>query len=265
MLVKKYKNLLVTEEDKILFISINRPKVLNALNQELLLELKTLLTLVAEADFQDLRGVILTSEGEKAFIAGADIKEMDALEDSKASEFSALGQEVSLLFSKIKVPVIACVQGYALGGGCEMAMSADWIYATENAVFGLPELSLGLIPGFGGTKRLAQFVGLPKAKELIFTGSMWKAEEALSNFLVNKIFANKTEMLAFAKKQLLKVQRQSSLGVFYSKKTMEESYFCNMAEAFSLERESFSAIFSSQDKNIGIKAFLAKEKPRFQY
>ncbi|MBE8221304.1 MAG: enoyl-CoA hydratase/isomerase family protein [Bdellovibrionales bacterium] len=265
MLLKEYKNLLVTKEDKILTISINRPKVLNALNQELLSELKTLLTLITDTDFKDLRGVILTSEGEKAFIAGADIKEMDGLEDDKASDFSALGQEVSLLFSKVKVPVIACVQGYALGGGCEMAMSADWIYATENAIFGLPELSLGLIPGFGGTKRLAQFVGLAKAKELIFTGGKWTAADAYKNLLVNKVFANKEEMLSFAKKQLLKSERQSALGVFYSKKTMEESYFCNMQDSMSIEKKSFSAIFSSKDKRTGIKAFLNKEKPNFQY
>ncbi|MBE8162868.1 MAG: enoyl-CoA hydratase/isomerase family protein [Bdellovibrionaceae bacterium] len=265
MLLKKYKNLLVIKEDKILTISVNRPKVLNALNKELLSELKALLTLITDTDFKDLRGVILSSEGEKAFIAGADIKEMDALEDDKASEFSSLGQEVSLLFSKVKVPVIACVQGYALGGGCEMAMSADWIYATENAIFGLPELSLGLIPGFGGTKRLAQFVGLAKAKELIFTGSKWSAQEACKNLLVNQVFSSKEEMLAFAKKQLLKVERQSALGVFYSKKTMEEAYFCNMQDSMSIEKKSFSAIFSSKDKRTGIKAFLSKEKPNFQY
>lgn len=265
MLTQKYEHLLVSLEEKILSISINRPKVLNALNQEVLSELKTLLTLTAEVSFKDLRGVILTSEGEKAFIAGADIKEMDSLDDGKAAGFSALGQEVSVLFSKIKVPVIACVQGYALGGGCEMAMSADWIYATESAVFGLPELSLGLIPGFGGTKRLAQFVGLAKAKELIFTGSKWTAKEAYENALINKIFPTKEEMLSFANKQLLKTQKQSALGVFYSKKIMEESYFHSVEESLSLERESFSAIFSSADKKTGIKAFLNKEKPNFQY
>lgn len=265
MLTKKYEHLLLKINKNILTISINRPKVLNALNQALLKELKSVLMQIIESDFKDLRGVILTSEGDKAFVAGADIKEMDSLNDDQASHFAALGQEVSLLFSKIKIPVIACVQGYALGGGCEMAMSADWIYATEQAIFGLPELSLGLIPGFGGTKRLAQFVGLAKAKELIFTGAKWTAEEALKNLLINKIFSNKEEMLSFATKQLLKVQRQSALGVFYSKKTMEESYFCDTAKAFLIENKAFSAIFASQDKRTGIKAFLNKEKPKFEY
>ena len=154
-----FETLKVEMENKLMTITMNRPKQLNALSGTVLAELRELLTGLQNQSYGSVSGVIMTGEGEKAFIAGADIKEMQVMSAEEGESFGALGQEVSRLFSEVPVPVIACVNGYALGGGCEMAMGCDFIYATSNAVFGQPEVNLGLIPGFGGLVRLLRYVG----------------------------------------------------------------------------------------------------------
>ena len=261
---KKYNTLTFVMSEKFGTITINRPTKLNALNVELLSELKELLTELKEDDHFNVHGLIVTGEGEKAFIAGADIAEMSDMTPSDAYTFGQLGQNVTILFETLRVPVIACVNGFALGGGCEMAMSCDFIYATDNAVFGQPEVKLGLIPGFGGTQRLAKLVGRNNAKELIFSGRNVKADEALRMGLVVRTFSNKPEMIAEAMKTLKSCAANSPYAVSIAKKVMNEGIDLTIAEGLQLEKRQFSAIFSSEDMREGTRAFMEKRVPSFK-
>ena len=218
----QYKTILVEAKDNIIYLTLNREDKLNALSEEVLSELKEFLTGVKkDKDFQ-ARGIIFTGAGKKAFIAGADIKAMDSMTPKEGESFGKLGQEVSLLFEQIPLPVIACVNGFALGGGCEMAMSCDMIYATQSAVFGQPEINLGLIPGFGGTQRLMRYVGLGLARELIYTGRNVKAAEAREIGLVQKLFETKEEMIAAAEKTLGIIKEKSPLIVAKCKEVINK-------------------------------------------
>ena len=261
---KQYNTLKFEMSENFGTITINRPSKLNALNVELLSELKELLTELKADDKFNLQGLVVTGEGEKAFIAGADIAEMSDMTPSDAYTFGQLGQQVTILFETLQVPVIACVNGFALGGGCEMAMSCDFIYATENAVFGQPEVKLGLIPGFGGTQRLAKLVGRNNAKELIFSGRNVKSDEALRMGLVVRTFASKTDMLNEAKKTLKSCAANSPYAVSIAKKVMNEGIDLTIAEGLQLEKRQFSAIFSSEDMREGTLAFLEKRTPSYK-
>ncbi|AUN99326.1 enoyl-CoA hydratase [Bacteriovorax stolpii] len=261
---KSYTTLKFELQEKFGVITINRPTKLNALNTEVLSELKELLTDLKSDDKFEMLGLILTGEGEKAFIAGADIAEMADMTPSDAYTLGQLGQQVTVLFETIQVPVIACVNGFALGGGCEMAMSCDFIYATENAVFGQPEVKLGLIPGFGGTQRLAKLVGRNNAKELIFSGRNVKADEALRMGLVVRTFATKDAMMAEAMKTLKSIAANSPFAVGIAKKVMNEGIDLTIAEGLQLEKRQFSGIFSSEDMHEGTKAFVEKRAPNFK-
>jgi enoyl-CoA hydratase len=245
-------------------LTINRPTKLNALNTELLGELKELLTEIKKDEHFSIKGLLVTGEGEKAFIAGADIAEMSDMTPSDAYSLGQLGQQVSLLFETVQVPVIACVNGFALGGGLEMAMGCDFIYATENAIFGQPEVKLGLIPGFGGTQRLAKIVGRNFAKEMIYTGRNMNLQEAKQIGLVVKSFVKKEEMIAEGYKTLKQITENSSFAVAISKKVMNEGIDLTIVEGLQLEKRQFSAIFSSEDMREGTKAFLEKRKPHFK-
>lgn len=245
-------------------ITINRPAKLNALNTELLSELREILTDLKNDEGFSVQGLIVTGEGDKAFIAGADIAEMSEMNPSDAYTLGQLGQNVTVLFETLQVPVIACVNGFALGGGCEMAMSCDFIYATENAVFGQPEVKLGLIPGFGGTQRLAKLVGRNNAKELIFSGRNVKADEAQRMGLVVRTFATKAEMLAEAMKTLKTCAANSPYAVSIAKKVMNEGIDLTISEGLQLEKRQFSAIFSSEDMREGTRAFVEKRAPQFK-
>jgi len=245
------------------FLTINRPTKLNALNTELLSELKDLLVEIKKDSQFEIKGIIMTGEGEKAFIAGADILEMSEMTPSDAYQLGQLGQQVTLLFETVQVPIIACVNGFALGGGLEMALGADFIYATENAVFGQPEVKLGLIPGFGGTQRLAKIVGRNFAKEMIYTGRNVNCEEALKIGLVLRKFSKKDEMIQEALKTLKQISENSPFAVAISKKVMNEGIDLTINEGLQLEKRQFSAIFSSEDMREGTKAFLEKRKPGF--
>lgn len=245
-------------------ITINRPTKLNALNIELLSELKELLGEIKKDETFEIKGLMVTGEGDKAFIAGADIAEMSDMTPSDAYTFGQLGQQVTVLFETLQVPVIACVNGFALGGGCEIAMSCDFIYSTNNGVFGQPEVKLGLIPGFGGTQRLAKLVGRNHAKEMIFTGRNVKADEARSMGLVLKTFESKALMMEEATKTLAMTSANSSFAVSIVKKVMNEGIDLTITEGLQLEKRQFSAIFSSEDMREGTRAFIEKRAPEFK-
>jgi enoyl-CoA hydratase len=251
-------------KDAIGLLTINRPIKLNALNTEVLSELKELLSDLKKDENFAIKGLILTGEGEKAFIAGADIQEMNDMTPSDAYTLGQLGQHVTLSFESLQIPVIAAVNGFALGGGLEMAMGADFIYATTNAIFGQPEVKLGLIPGFGGTQRLAKLVGRNFAKELIYTGRNINAEEALKMQLVLKVFPSKIAMIEEATKTLKQISENSSFAVAISKKVMNEGIDLTINEGLQLEKRQFSAIFSSEDMREGTNAFINKRKPIFK-
>jgi enoyl-CoA hydratase len=258
-----YETLRFELKDHIGYLTINREKKLNALNQEVLRELKRMLNHLLEDKGTHLRGLIVSGAGDKAFIAGADIKEMQAMDVAQAKALGQLGQDVTLLFEKIPVPVIACVHGFALGGGCEMAMSCDFILATDSAVFGQPEVKLGLIPGFGGTQRLARLIGRNRAKEIIFTGRNIKAAEAKDLGLVLELYASKEEMIAAAEKILGRVMQVSPHGVKLVKSVMNLGNDLTVPEGLSIELEQFSKIFSSEDMREGTTAFVEKRAPVF--
>lgn len=261
---KTFHTLKFDLKDKFGVITINRPTKLNALNVELLSELKELLTDLKNDEKFELLGLILTGEGDKAFISGADITEMSDMNASDAYTFGHLGQQVTVLFETLQVPVIACVNGYALGGGLEMAMSCDFIYATESAMFGQPEVKLGLIPGFGGTQRLAKLVGRNNAKEIIFSGRSLKADEALRLGLAVRTFATKEAMLEEGMKTLKAIAANSPFAVSIAKKVMNEGIDLTITEGLQLEKRQFSGIFTSEDMREGTRAFIEKRAPKFK-
>jgi len=258
-----YQTLLVEQHSGIVTLTINRPDKLNALSEVVLGELNDLLTGLAAKSFPEIRGMVVTGAGDKAFIAGADIARMAEMSPAEGATFSQLGQGVPLLLEALPFPVIACVHGYALGGGCELAMGCDYIFATETAVFGQPEVSLGLIPGFGGCVRLLRLVGPSRAKELIYTGRNVKADEALRIGLVNRVFATKQEMLAGAAESLALVTAKSPVAVSVCKQILNELEGKSTRDQLRVENDGFYRVFESEDKREGTAAFLAKRKPVF--
>ena len=261
---RNWNTLKIDLKDNFATITVNRPTKLNALNVEVLSEFKELLIEINKDEEFKIKGAILTGEGEKAFIAGADIAEMSDMTPSDAYTLGHLGHQVTLLLESLKIPVIACVNGFALGGGCEMAMGCDFIYATKNGVFGQPEVKLGLIPGFGGTQRLAKLVGRNLAKEMIYTGKNITATEALSMGLVNKVFDTREAMFEEAFKTLKAITANSSFAVSIAKKVMNEGVDLTITEGLQLEKRQFSAIFSSEDMKEGTRAFLDKRAAIFK-
>lgn len=243
-------------------VKLTRPKVLNALNRETLLELKETFTQLAQDD--SVRVVILTGEGEKAFIAGADISEMQRLSPAESLQFSQLGNEVAKLLELMPKPTIAAVNGYALGGGTEMAIACDFIIAADRAVFGQPEVGLGVIPGFGGTLRLAKFVGYPKAKELIYTGKKITANEALSLGLANAIVPQ-AELMARVIEIAKTISLQSHSAIVAAKKLLTEfSETAGLQSKITAEAQAFSSLFTTPDQKEGMSAFIEKRKPKFK-
>lgn len=243
-------------------LKIARPKFLNALNTATLHEMKSALTSVA-AD-PSARVLILTGEGDKSFIAGADIAEMRDKTPGEGTLFAQLGHEVTKLLQLMPKPTIAAVNGYALGGGMEMALACDFILASDRAVFGQPEVGLGIIPGFGATLRLEKFVGLPMAKELIFSGRRLKADEALSIGLVNHVYPAADfmkETLALAKS----ISVQSFPAVAKSKELLNE-FSESSGLSFKLDAEAlaFGRLFGTHDQREGMTAFTDKRKAAFE-
>ncbi len=249
------------EKECLVTITINRPDKLNALCEGLFIELKDLLKGLKSSG--KIRGMIFTGAGQKAFAAGADIKQMSQMNASEGEAFSALAQEVTELFESLPFPVIACVDGFALGGGCEMAMAADFIFATERSTFGQPEVNLGLIPGFGGCVRLQKLVGPALAKEMIYTGRFLDGKEAQAAGLVLSTFSQKEKMLSEAINTLKKIAEKSPVAVTICKKVMDECQSLSTHEALKVERKGFHQAFLSEDKKEGVAAFLEKRPARF--
>jgi enoyl-CoA hydratase len=255
-----YETLILEDKGFIRIISINRPKVHNALNKRVFAELEKALSEV-EAH-KNIRCLIITGAGDKSFVAGADISEMKAFNPLDAEIFSSLGHRVMDTIASLRMPTIAAVNGYALGGGLELALACDFIYAAENASFGLVESKLGLIPGFGGIARLARRIGTAYAKEMIFAGSQISASEALRIGLVNRL-VGEGEALEMAKNLGDKISERGPYAVQLAKKALREAEFASMSTMNALESLGFGLVFSSRDHNEGISAFLEKRSATF--
>jgi len=259
----EFKTLKLTSQNGIWTLEIHRPESLNALNNQVLTEMGESLRLISEMSFEDARGLIVTGHGEKAFVAGADIKEMLNLTPEEALQFGKKGQSVFHELSLLKIPVIAAVNGFALGGGLELALACDFIYCSDNAKLGLPEVSLGLIPGFGGTVRLSRAIGLRKARELIYSGDMITAGRALEIGLVN-VVTPQAELLPAVMKRFESILSKGPLAIEASKKAILATWDLDIEKGFEFEAEQFSELFGSVDSKEGMKAFTEKRKAKFQ-
>lgn len=248
----QFKTLIVERKGAYATIIINRPEKLNALSEEVFFELREVLVRL------DVRGLLLTGAGEKAFVAGADIKAMSQMTPDRGEAFAKLAQETTELIEGLPYPAIACVNGYALGGGCELAMACDFIYATKNSVFGQPEVSLGLIPGFGGCVRLPRYIGLGRAKEMIYTGRKISALEALNMGLVNAIFPKKTLMFDAAMETLEEIATKYPGAVANSKRVINTAFGKTTKDALLIELEGFREAFESDEKCKGVHTFVTK-------
>ena len=243
-------------EGQIGIITINRPKALNALNSAVLDELDKTLDAV---DQEAIRCLILTGAGEKSFVAGADIGEMSTLTKAEGEAFGKKGNDVFRKLETFPIPVIAAVNGFALGGGCEISMSCDIRICSENAVFGQPEVGLGITPGFGGTQRLARIVGTDKAKEMIYGARNIKAEEAYRIGLVNNVYPAE-ELMPAAKKLASTIARNAPIAVRNCKRAINEGIQVDMDQAIVIEEKLFGSCFETCDQKEGMNAFLEKRK-----
>lgn len=256
-----FETLLFESGNRIGYVTINRPDKLNALNAKAKSELKQLFESLKSDDKVDI--VILTGAGEKAFVAGTDIKELTALNTESGKAFSAGGQAVFDSIENLGKPVIAAINGYALGGGCELALACTMRIAAANAKFGQPEVNLGIIPGYGGTQRLARQVGKGKAMELILTGDQIDAQEALRIGLVNKVVPLH-ELRSTAETLAQKILAKSQVAVRLSLKAINMAHETNLTDGQSLEASLFGVCCGSEDFKEGTKAFLEKRKPEFK-
>ncbi len=247
-----YETIVLTQHEHIGILTINRPAKLNALNIQVHRELKDCLEKITHSS---LKGLILTGEGEKAFIAGADIAEMKPMTNGEARAFSELGQNNTKLFEALPFPTIAAVNGFALGGGFEMAMACDFIFATNNAVFGLPEVKLGLIPGFGGTQRLAKIVGERRAREIMFSGRNVTAQEAKTLEIALELFENKQSLMDGCHNWFKQALGNSPAAIAKAKATIGQGY--------EAEATAFGKIFQTPEMIEGTAAFLEKRKANF--
>ncbi len=256
-----FKNILFDTKDGIGVLTFNRPEALNALNLEALDEIEHAMDLVARDD--TIRVLILTGAGEKAFVAGADIAGFQRMNPLSARLFAEKGQAVFFRIENLPKPVIACVNGFALGGGCEIAMACDFVYASDRAKFGQPEVNLGIIPGFGGTQRLSRLIGRAKAKELCMTGELIDAQQAKQLGLVARVFP--ADQLI---EETMRIAREISLksaGVLRSiKRIIDCGADMDLRNGCALEAEAFGLCFSSKDMREGVAAYLEKRKPQFK-
>jgi enoyl-CoA hydratase len=256
-----FENLILEIDDNIATLIFNRPKAMNALNNALFDELLTAIAQIKNNS--SLKVLILTGAGDKSFIAGADISELVKMNPLEAKKFSRKGQKAFRGLEKLAIPVIAAVNGFALGGGAEAALACDFIYASEKALFGLPEITLGLIPGFGGTQRLPRRVGESHAKELLFTGKAIKAEEALTIGMVNKIFPHDS-LMENTLKTAKKIASMGKVSLRAAKETTNVAYDIDIETGTRFENDAFAICMTSSDAKEGTKAFLEKRKPEFK-
>ncbi|MBP2653506.1 MAG: Crotonyl-CoA hydratase [Firmicutes bacterium] len=258
--MSEYSNLLFANENGIGLITINRPKVLNALNSDTLRELDSLIDAIA-AD-GEVKVVIITGSGEKAFVAGADIAAMQPYAPLEGRSFAKYGQAVFNKLENLPQPVIAAVNGFALGGGCELVMACDIRIAAENAKFGQPEVSLGITPGFGGTQRLPRLIGKGRAKELLFTGDTIDANEAYRLGLVNRVVPRE-ELMDAAKAMAEKIASRAPRAVELCKVAVNEGLDTDIESAVAYEAEVFGLCFATNDQKEGMTAFIEKRKVGF--
>ena len=241
-------------------LTINRPEQYNALNIEVLKELDSQFDAISKK--KDCRAVILAGMGDKAFIAGADIKEMSGMDINAARKFSKFGQDLTIKIEEFKIPVIAAVNGYALGGGCEFAMACHIRYASDNAVFGQPEVSIGLIAGFGGTQRLTGLVGKGRALEILLSGNTISANEACSMGLVNKVFTQ-SKLIPAVEKLAESITRNAPISVRSTIKLVNYRTNTSIQQGFLKEQDEFANLFTTDDTAEGLAAFIEKRKPKF--
>ncbi len=248
-------------QNGILTATISRSQALNALNAEVLDELNNIIKEVYQK--KEIHGLIIIGEGEKAFVAGADIKELASLDQSEALNLSKKGQKLFSIIEHCPKPVIAAVNGFALGGGCELAMACHIRIATENAKFGQPEVNLGIIPGYGGTQRLTQLVGRGKALELMMTGDTITAQEAKTWGLVNHVTVNRIELIELATKILKKILSKSPLAISKLIRSVNAGFTFEQ-QGYDVEAQEFANCTRTEDFNEGTAAFIEKRQPNFK-
>ena len=239
-------------------ITINRPQALNALNSQVLNDLEEVFNSV---DLDTTRALVLTGAGEKSFVAGADIGEMSTLTKAEGEAFGKKGNDIFRMIETFPIPVIAAVNGFALGGGCEIAMSCDFRFCSDNAIFGQPEVGLGITPGFGGTQRLARIVGVGIAKQLIYTARNIKAEQAKAIGLVNDVFPQE-ELLEQAKKVASILAANAPIAVRNCKKAINDGLDATMDDAIVIEEKLFGDCFETEDQKAAMANFLEKDKEK---
>lgn len=255
------QNILCEIADGVARITVNRPASLNALNSQVLDELECTLHGVERDPAAQV--VIITGAGDKAFVAGADIKEMAEMNSFEGHRFALKGQRVMLFIEKMTKPVIAAVNGYALGGGLELALACDVIYASDNAKLGFPEVTLGIIPGFGGTQNLARLIGPNKAKELVLSGRIIPAQKAQAWGVVNEVFPQ-AELAAKAMELAKEIAKNGSVGVGYAKNAIVNGLNMTKEDGFRYESSLFGVLFATEDQKEGMGAFVEKRKARFK-
>jgi len=256
-----YETINVFEKDNIFYLEVNRPDEMNALNKTVLDEM---LDAIKSIDVSKYTGAILTGVGEKSFIAGADITAMSKMTPEETQVFAEVGQAVTLAMEDLALPIIACVHGFALGGGCEMAMSCDFIFASKQAVFGQPEVKWGVLPAFGGTQRLPKYIGRNRAKELIYSGTFIDIDKAYDWGLVNRVSDDKASCLQAAVECLQVIGKNGPLAVASSKKVMNAGNDLSTKDGLKKEAAVFGVVAKSHDKAEGTKAFVEKRHPDFK-
>lgn len=256
----EFKNIVYKTEGSIGILTINRPKALNALNTETVTEISACVAQI-KAD-PTVKVLIVTGDGAKSFVAGADIVEMSTKNPVEGRNFGKLAQQAFTDIENLPQPVIAAVNGYALGGGCELACACDFRYASENAKFGQPEVGLGITPGFGGTQRLPRVVGRGYGKEMIFTAGMIDAQEAYRIGLVNKVVPQE-ELMAVAMKTAKKIASNAMVAVQLAKAAVNRGINCDVETGIAYEAEVFGLCFATEDQKEGMAAFCEKRKAAF--
>ena len=239
-------------------VTIDRPKALNALNPEVLADLKAAFEGI---DQNAVRCVVLTGEGDKSFVAGADIGSMSTMTKAEGEAFGKLGNDIFLMIESFPLPVIAAVNGFALGGGCELAMSCDIRICSDNAMFGQPEVGLGITPGFGGTQRLPRLVGMGMAKQLLYTARNIDANEALRIGLVNAVYPQ-ADLMEAAVKMANTIAKNAPIAVRACKKAVNEGMQVSIDKAVEIEEKLFGGCFETHDQVEGMACFLSREKPK---
>jgi len=256
-----FNTITITQEGGLAIITINRESKLNALNQEVISELTHACATLEISD--EIRVVAVTGAGAKAFVAGADIGAMVDLRPMEAQAFSAMGGALGESIERSENVWVAAVNGFAFGGGCELALACDFVYAADNAKFGQPEVKLGVIPGFGGTQRLARRVGIAKAKELCMTGDSIDAAEALRIGLCDAVFPQ-AELMGKVRSLAERISANGPLAVAEVKRLIQQGQSTTLEHALALEQRSFGLLFATEDQREGMRAFLDKRKPQFK-